>query len=482
MRFSHCLLVITALLLLIRLFTLGMYPLYDTTEARYAEIARLMVQSQDWITPWFDINVPFWGKPPAHTWITALSFEIFGINEWSARFAHWLMGAATVALLFAFTKRILGQTLAIYSSFILVTCLGFFVATSMVMTDPALLFASTLAMTSFWLCYTEKSRLAGLVFFFACGLGMLIKGPVAVVIIGIALVVWAIWQNQLLNAIKSLPWVLGLTVFIVTFAPWYLLAEQKTPGFINYFIIGEHIQRFLEPGWQGDLYGSAHLETKGTIWLFWLGVACPWSFILIFKLLTAPKQLKALCKIDLNRYLIAWTIAPMLLFSLANNILSAYVLPGLPAFALLMAIVFSHEKQLAVSNRPVLQTTADKQFLTIGLVCLALYSLIITAVIKGWHSKYSEIELLEVIAKPCPSVPVFYIEKRPFSARFYSCGKAQLIEQVAELSDILNTQKQSYLVLTHTQKKILTLPSTHTCLTINTSQKGVLLTCTQKSR
>ena len=172
----------------------------------------------------------------------------------------------------------------------------------------------------------------------------------------------------------------------------------------------------------------------------------------------------------------------MLLFTLANNILSAYVLPGLPAFALLMAIVFSHEKQLAVSNIPVLQATADKQFLTIGLVCLALYSLMITAVIKGWHSKYSEIELLEVIAKPCPSVPVFYIEKRPFSARFYSCGKAQLIEQIAELSDILNTQKQSYLVLTNTQKKILTLPSTHTCLTINTSQKGVLLTCTQKSR
>lgn len=466
MKLRHYLLGITATLLLVRLATLGLYPLFDTTEARYAEIARLMVQTQDWITPWFDTHTPFWGKPPAHTWITAVSFEIFGIHEWSARFAHWLMGLASLVLLYHFSKRVLNVQLAATSSFILASCLGFFVATSMVMTDPALLFASTLAMTSFWLCYSEKNRLAGIAFFFACGLGMLIKGPVAVVIFGIALVVWALWQKQLINALKALPWLSGLGVFFITFVPWYFLAEQKTPGFINYFIIGEHIQRFLEPGWQGDLYGSAHVEPKGTIWLFWLGVACPWSFILIGKLLKSPKRVKQYCKSNFHCYLIAWAIAPMLLFTLASNILSAYVLPGLPAFALLMACVLTHNKWLV----------------KMGVACLVLYSSLLMSVVNGWHSKYSEVELLHTIASPCPTLPVYYLEKRPFSARFYSCGKAKLIAQKTELSHILKTQNHSYVVLTHQQKQTFNPSELSQCLTINVSQKGVLLTCTQKNR
>lgn len=64
-----------------RLGTLGFYPLRDTTEARYGEVARLMMERQDWITPWFDADTPFWGKPPASFWITALSFELLGLHN-----------------------------------------------------------------------------------------------------------------------------------------------------------------------------------------------------------------------------------------------------------------------------------------------------------------------------------------------------------------------------------------------------------------
>ena len=51
-----------------------MYPLFDTTEARYGEIARIMYETQNWVTPQFDYNIPFWGKPPMQTWLSALSF------------------------------------------------------------------------------------------------------------------------------------------------------------------------------------------------------------------------------------------------------------------------------------------------------------------------------------------------------------------------------------------------------------------------
>lgn len=68
-----------------------------------------------------------------------------------------------------------------------------------------------------------------------------------------------------------------LTAFLA--GPWYLLAELKTPGFLDYFIVGEHIRRFLDPGWTGDLYGSAHDQPKGMIWLFWLWASFPWGIV-----------------------------------------------------------------------------------------------------------------------------------------------------------------------------------------------------------
>ncbi|HTM72428.1 MAG TPA: glycosyltransferase family 39 protein, partial [Pseudolabrys sp.] len=57
---------------------MGLVPLMDTTEARYGEIARKMAELNDWVTPWFDYGVPYWGKPPLAFWLTATSFKVFG--------------------------------------------------------------------------------------------------------------------------------------------------------------------------------------------------------------------------------------------------------------------------------------------------------------------------------------------------------------------------------------------------------------------
>lgn len=76
-------------ILLLRLVGLGIYPLMDTSEARYAEMARKMVELNDWITPMFDYGVPFWGKPPLSFWTQAASMTVFGVNEFAARFPAW---------------------------------------------------------------------------------------------------------------------------------------------------------------------------------------------------------------------------------------------------------------------------------------------------------------------------------------------------------------------------------------------------------
>lgn len=64
--------------LLGRLLTMAIMPLTDTSEPRYAEIARIMAETGDWVTPWFNYGVPFWGKPPLAFWLEAASFRLFG--------------------------------------------------------------------------------------------------------------------------------------------------------------------------------------------------------------------------------------------------------------------------------------------------------------------------------------------------------------------------------------------------------------------
>src|SRR6185369_1388999 len=80
-RERRLLAVFVVVVVAVRLATLDAYPLMDSTESRYAEIARKMQETGNWITPQFDYGVPFWGKPPLSTWLAAAAMSLFGVNE-----------------------------------------------------------------------------------------------------------------------------------------------------------------------------------------------------------------------------------------------------------------------------------------------------------------------------------------------------------------------------------------------------------------
>jgi 4-amino-4-deoxy-L-arabinose transferase-like glycosyltransferase len=419
-----------------RLISLGLFPLYDTTEARYGEMARIMAETNNWITPQFDYNVPFWGKPPFQTWLSALSFSWFGVSEFSARLPHFLCGLITCALIFRFTKSLTNQNSAIFSLLIITSSLGFILAIGMVMTDSALLMANTIAMVSFWQCYSQKDKaLSGHLFFVALALGMLIKGPVAVVLIGIALVCWSVWQKCFWDAIKSLPWLSGMLLLLALILPWYITAEIRTPGFLEYFILGEHVQRFLVSGWQGDLYGTAHVKPRGMIWLYWLICACPWSFIALGLIVKKYRGIKLPRTngqtLGINKYLICWTISPLLLFTLAGNILPIYVLPGFSALAVLVAI---NSRWSKASNY-------------LALISLVLLVTIVVILNSGLMNKKSEASLLGADRSFSQNTDLYYWNKRPFSAQFYSKGQAQLLDDENELSALLALNKTFYIAI-----------------------------------
>jgi len=420
----------------VRLLTLGIYPLMDTTEARYGEMARIMFETGNWITPMFDYSVPFWGKPPLFTWLSALGFELFGVTEFAARVPHLIVGVVVLCLVWLLVdkaRRNRGE--AWLATAILATTVAFSVISGAVMTDMALTLAITLSMVSFWLSWYRKSKLWGYLFFVGLAIGMLAKGPLTLVLVGISLVLWLAYAGRWKKVATCLPWKGGIALFLLLSVPWYLLAEWKSPGFLNYFIIGEHIKRFVVSGWEGDLYGSAHKEMRGTIWVYWILAALPWSPVLIYQVLRFFRSGQEGVESEAGYlgFLWCWMLSPLILFTLAGNILPSYVLPGLPALALLVA---GYHTQQPLSER----------VFKLGLITPVL--IVIVAVLLRFNltGKEAEKSLMAQWAAQAETSQseLYYLNHRPFSAQFYSNGKAKAVSE--PIADIMKLTKSDMFI------------------------------------
>lgn len=202
-----------------------------------------------------------------------------------------------------------------------------------------------MAMLGFAHAWNERRAYWSYIGFAGLGIGLLAKGPIILILMGLAIFPWLIINFGLIEGIKQLfkrvRVFSGLLLMLTIALPWYILAEQATPGFLNYFLVGEHFLRFVQSGWEGDLYGTAHSEPRGIIWIYWLLAAFPWSFYFLGSLFFKVNRIELSIgnlSFPLKSYLIFWLISPMILFTFSGNILPIYVLPGLPALALLVSI------------------------------------------------------------------------------------------------------------------------------------------------
>lgn len=409
--------------MLVRFVLLFTLPISDPTEARYAEIARKMLASGDWITQQFDAGVPFWGKPPLSTWLSAASMGLFGVNEFGARFPSWLISLTIIGLTFDLGRRRDRLMNAALAAAILSSTALFFVSAGAVMTDEALALGTTLAMWSFWRSVAaegETARATGFTFFVGIAVGMLAKGPVALVLVLLPVGAWTLARGRLGETWRRLPWVSGTLLAILIAVPWYVVAEQRTPGFLEYFLVGEHWYRFTEPAWKGDLYGSAHLRPLGFIWILALAGAFPWWLIATAfgGAAIARRAGRAPARDDWMIYLACWMFAPLAFFSFAHNILWTYALPGLPAFALIVANVIGPR---ATRWRYALAGAAS---LAPAAAALAV-ALVLPRYLPDWSHKALVDTYLRL--RTGPAERLVYLSPMPRSAEFYSRGEALAI-------------------------------------------------------
>jgi 4-amino-4-deoxy-L-arabinose transferase-like glycosyltransferase len=218
----------------------------------------------------------------------------------------------------------------------------------------------------------------------------------------------------------------------VLVVPWYVAAEMRTPGFLRYFIIGEHFERFLVPNWNGDLYGSSRTLPFGTIFLFVFVGALPWSGILIGLLFrkTAREDLfsRKLTNDPWLSYLIYWTLAPLLLFTFARNILMTYAATSVPALALLTAhALWQRGRRL---DRGAFVTAALAiPVLIIGVVAVSLIK-------PGIRELPTQANIVATVKKMDGAGKLVYVFDRPYSASFYSHGTALLAHNNAQAEEL----------------------------------------------
>lgn len=329
---------------LLRLASLDRLALTDNTESRYASIAWQMFSSGDWVTPRIYTKgalVPFWGKPPLEFWLTSLSYHIFGVSEWSTRMPSFLLGLAIVAATMYFADQVWGRRVALLSGVVLATSGLFFILSGACVLDVPLAASVAGAMIAFarFADSGPRRRWWGLAFFLALAAGALAKGPIALVLVGAALGLWLLAVGRW-RLVIQLPWIGGLVVFFAVAAPWYLLAERATPGFLHYFIVHEHFLRYVSHEY-GDLYGSGRKQPFGASWAFLFASFLPWSLLTLAALVRRFRGQKVFATLRNDpwlTYALAWGLAPPLFFTLARQILVTYLVPGFAGLAVAAAV------------------------------------------------------------------------------------------------------------------------------------------------
>lgn len=426
-------------MVLLRMILNAFIPLMDTTEARYAEIARLMVETGNWITPQVDYNVPFWAKPVLSVWLSALSIKIFGVNEFAVRFPSLLISILMVLIVSRFAlKRDLPH---FFGAFVLITVPEFFLHMGVVSTDVTLSFSVVLIMLSFWKTVNEPEKKGwSWLFFTGIGLGLLAKGPIVLILTAPPLLLWIILYKEYLTVFKSFPWLRGILLILLIALPWYYLAEKKSPGFLNYFIIGEHFKRFFDSTWKGDMYGFPKQQPLGIIWLFLVAGTLPWILTVIHKVL---KNRAGLMKNRWVIFLLLWLLWTPLFFTVSESLIHTYVLPVMMPVALLVMYWWN-------------ETEKKKTLIYTSLILPLAALLIFCAGLTGKNlQQWSNTDKYLILSQPdIQETGIYYFRKKSYSSQFYSRGKVITLSE-SELADKLDRKEPVSIIILNKHLKYL---------------------------
>jgi 4-amino-4-deoxy-L-arabinose transferase-like glycosyltransferase len=319
---------------------LGVIGFVGPDEPRYAWIARDMAETGDWVTPRL-YGRPWFEKPPLLYWGGVISFKLFGSSapEVAARLPSAISALLATLALAWLAWRTYGEECARWLLLLLPTSVGMIGFSHAAATDMPFAGMLTIAMVcaavALGLTRSESTPilprtpwLALLLFGFFLGLAVLAKGPAAIILSGGAVFFWAVFTKRWRDAFRLLH-PAAIASFCLTAWPWYILCARRNPDFFRIFIIEHNFKRYLTPEFQ-------HVQP------FWFYVPIllvafvPWSFLIVVSGLAGIKQWwRSREMTPLTCLIFCWAMFCLVFFTISKSKLPGYVLPALPAIALL---------------------------------------------------------------------------------------------------------------------------------------------------
>ncbi len=308
-------------------YKLGEFPFYVIDEAKNAEAAREMLEREDFIVPTFNYQLRT-DKPPLHYWFFMLFYELFGVSEFSARFASPILGTALAFITYRFSKNFLDRNLAVKSAFILATSLYFFLLFRMSVPDPFLVLTNSVALFSFycWFSYREPEYVY--VFWIFLGVSFLAKGPAGFGIpLAIAFLFLLFYKPQDIKLFVSKHHILGFFISLLVALPWYVAVYIETHGeFIKGFFFHHNLERF-----------TSHIAGPKApfvvVFIYLLIGLFPWSFFIPQVIFRALKNFKD----SFTLFLLVWVGVYFFVYSVSVTKLPHYFVPMYPALSILTA-------------------------------------------------------------------------------------------------------------------------------------------------
>jgi 4-amino-4-deoxy-L-arabinose transferase-like glycosyltransferase len=336
---------------LVWLYVLGIRTLVPPDEGRYAEMAREMFVSGDWITTRLN-GIKYFEKPPLQTWMNALTFTVFGLGEWQARLWTGLCGLLGIVLTGYAGSKVFNPRVGFYAALVLGSSFFWVACGQIDSLDMGLTGMMTIALCALLIAQRDgagegERRNWMLACWAGMALSVLSKGLIGVVLPGGVLVLytlitrdWKLWGRLHLGK--------GLLLFFAIAAPWFVLVGLENPEQPRFFFIREHFERFL--------LKNHHREAAW--WTFFaltmVGIV-PWLGVLLQSLALGFRREPG--KFRPCLMLLIWVLFILAFFTKSNSKLPGYILPIFPALALLVA------NYLEVGSR-------RSRMIAAGLMCL----------------------------------------------------------------------------------------------------------------
>jgi len=395
--------------IIIVFFNLGGVPLLDPDEPVYAETPKEMFAFNEFVSPriygeyWYD-------KPPMFYWLVAISYKIFGVNEFAARFPSAILAVACILAVYLSGRRLFNERAGMAGALVLATSIEYFYLGKAAVTDITLLFFLSVSLLSF----IEKRYYTAYLF---AGLATLTKGPIGLLFPG-GIIFFYLLATRNWSQLKSMKIFSGLLIYAIVATPWYVIMYNIHGSiFIDTFLGFHNITRFTSP---------EHPESVQ--WYYYLPVLIlgffPWTAIMLQSMWTSLTRSRNNFSVLL--FLNIWALFIFIFFTISQTKLVSYILPMYPPLAMIagwyidylwtshtkptswaivlgiLTVVFTGGMLMGIQAMPILQNG-------IHIILIIFILMILFVIYFAWNKRSSYVFWTQIIAMILFSMVLFAI-------------------------------------------------------------------------